>query len=266
NTTEWTNVTSSHNEYATYTDSTAFCSKGALGAEHKNMNLSIWVNNTAKALPPGIFLICGDRAWQGLPKNAYGGPCYLGKLTLMSPSQTQIKNLTRVTQRRRRSLTVPSNCDDHVQLWGAETRIVASVLPFIGTVQALASVNKLACWAIKQANTTTAVLSALADDMDSLRHAILQNRAAIDFLLLAQRHGCEEFEGMCCFNLTNHSDSIHKQLKWLREHTARITIADDPFGNWLRNAFGGLSGWIIGLIKEGIRIISIVLIACIVFK
>ncbi|KFQ69902.1 hypothetical protein N335_06643, partial [Phaethon lepturus] len=36
--------------------------------------------------------------------------------------------------------------------------------------------------------------------------------AAIDFLLLAQGHGCEEFEGMCCMNLTDTSRSVTQQL------------------------------------------------------
>ncbi|KFQ49096.1 hypothetical protein N333_08448, partial [Nestor notabilis] len=40
--------------------------------------------------------------------------------------------------------------------------------------------------------------------------------AAIDLLLLAQGHGCEEFEGMCCMNLSDHSESIHKQIKQLQ--------------------------------------------------
>ncbi|KFW82362.1 hypothetical protein N336_02059, partial [Phalacrocorax carbo] len=36
--------------------------------------------------------------------------------------------------------------------------------------------------------------------------------AALDFLLLAQGHGCEELEGMCCMNLTDSSNSIYQQL------------------------------------------------------
>ncbi|KGL76429.1 hypothetical protein N309_09911, partial [Tinamus guttatus] len=47
--------------------------------------------------------------------------------------------------------------------------------------------------------------------------------AAIDFLLLAHGHGCEEFEGLCCFNLSDHSQSIQQQLRWLKEHTQKIT-------------------------------------------
>ncbi|KFR04419.1 hypothetical protein N306_09821, partial [Opisthocomus hoazin] len=46
--------------------------------------------------------------------------------------------------------------------------------------------------------------------------------AAIDFLLLAQGRGCEDFEGMCCMNLSDHIKSIHKQLKWLEQHANQI--------------------------------------------
>ncbi|KFP83809.1 hypothetical protein N310_05140, partial [Acanthisitta chloris] len=56
--------------------------------------------------------------------------------------------------------------------------------------------------------------------------------AAIDFLLLAQGHSCDEFDGMCCFNLSSHGQSIQKQLKWLRDHAQKIKIMDDPLGQW----------------------------------
>lgn len=39
-----------------------------------------------KILPPGVFLICGDRAWNVIPHSPTGGPCYLGKLTMLAPS------------------------------------------------------------------------------------------------------------------------------------------------------------------------------------
>ncbi|KFV66851.1 hypothetical protein N307_13355, partial [Dryobates pubescens] len=35
---------------------------------------------------------------------------------------------------------------------------------------------------------------------------------AVDFLLLAHDHGCIEFDGMCCTNLSDHSTSIHKSI------------------------------------------------------
>ncbi|KFV02762.1 hypothetical protein N340_03776, partial [Tauraco erythrolophus] len=39
-------------------------------------------------------------------------------------------------------------------------------------------------------------------------------------------HGCEEFEGMCCFNLSDHSESNPEQLQWLGEHSGRIVVED----------------------------------------
>ncbi|KFO98838.1 hypothetical protein N300_13655, partial [Calypte anna] len=41
--------------------------------------------------------------------------------------------------------------------------------------------------------------------------------AAIDFLLLAHGHGCEDFNGMCCMNLSEHSQSIHAAIQSLKE-------------------------------------------------
>ncbi|KGL96460.1 hypothetical protein N301_01044, partial [Charadrius vociferus] len=47
--------------------------------------------------------------------------------------------------------------------------------------------------------------------------------AANDFLLLAQGHGCEDFEGMYCMNLSDHSSSIHEQLAKLRDNMYKLT-------------------------------------------
>ncbi|KFP19074.1 hypothetical protein Z169_14756, partial [Egretta garzetta] len=55
--------------------------------------------------------------------------------------------------------------------------------------------------------------------------------AAIDFLLLAQGHGCEEFEGMCCMNLSAHS--IHKKLAELKNNVHNLKESDDLLGEWL---------------------------------
>ena len=105
------------------------------------------------------------------------------------------------------------DCNDEMELWSATARILASFFtPRVAAAQALRRIEKLACWTIKQSSETSLILNALSEDMNSMRPAILQNCAAIDFLLLAQGHGCQDFEGMCCFNMSHHSDSVHKQL------------------------------------------------------
>ncbi|KFP29078.1 hypothetical protein N325_08282, partial [Colius striatus] len=40
---------------------------------------------------------------------------------------------------------------------------------------------------------------------------------AIDFLLLAYGHGCEDFEGVCCMDPNDHSKAIHKQIHQLMD-------------------------------------------------
>ncbi|KFP82401.1 hypothetical protein N311_08535, partial [Apaloderma vittatum] len=57
--------------------------------------------------------------------------------------------------------------------------------------------------------------------------------AAIDFLLLAQGHGCEDFEGMCCMNLSDHSESIHKSIQYLKQYVNAIQQEQGLLDSWL---------------------------------
>ncbi|NXE34436.1 ENV1 protein, partial [Ptilorrhoa leucosticta] len=239
-------------------------SLGAYGAATHGGG-SIWNNGSAKVLPPGVFLICGDRAWPGIPRHPVGGPCYLGKLSLFAPSQADLRRWKSPCSRRSIKALGP-NCDDKVQLWGTTARVFASLWPGVGTAQALATINKLACWTVEQLNATTMIISQLAEDVNSLRHSVLQNRTATDFLLLAQRHGCEDFEGMCCFNLSDHNNSIHRQLQWLKQHTKNVTQVTSPFDTWLSGLFGGLSPWLVGLLKEVLRWILLLLVVIVCEK
>lgn len=93
----------------------------------------------------------------------------------------------------------------------------------------------LAFWGEKQFNLTSEIISDSVTDADSVRHATLQNQAAIDFLLLAHGHGCEEFEGMCCMNLSSHSVSIHKKLRQLEDNMNKITTGNNLLGDWLES-------------------------------
>ncbi|KFO55237.1 hypothetical protein N302_15083, partial [Corvus brachyrhynchos] len=59
--------------------------------------------------------------------------------------------------------------------------------------------------------------------------------AATDFLLLAHSHGCEEFQGMCCMDLSDHSVSIHKHLSDLQRGLSHLQKTDNPIGDWLKD-------------------------------
>ncbi|NXK52684.1 ERB1 protein, partial [Chauna torquata] len=239
---------------------------GAYGAEVKPGNKSVWNNGTAKALPPDTFLICGDRAWQGIPANSIRGPCYLGKLTMFTPNVVQLRNITQLSKRKKRALFT-ADCNDNVELLSIAARTALSIfVPGAAAADAVNNLEKFACWAEKQANATTEVLEEMLLDQNSLRHALLQNRAAIDFLLLAQGHGCEDFEGTCCMNLSNHSESIHKSIQTLKDGMLKLRVQADD--DWVGGWFGSIPAWIRGLAKEGLRLLVIIIIiaiaACII--
>ena len=79
-----------------------YSGRNRMTAQNINLSLSIYRNNTAwcnytspniskssnapLALPSGIFFICGDRAWGGIPSHIKGGPCSLGRFTLLTPN------------------------------------------------------------------------------------------------------------------------------------------------------------------------------------
>ncbi|KFO55435.1 hypothetical protein N302_02992, partial [Corvus brachyrhynchos] len=56
--------------------------------------------------------------------------------------------------------------------------------------------------------------------------------AAIDYLLLIHRHGCEDFEGLCCFNLSSSSKSIHVTLREMKDHMGKI---QQEMEDWFNN-------------------------------
>jgi len=275
----WANVTpiASHYDYQGHSRAVTFCgtndtnkrSTQSLGAYGMEGGSSLWNNATPEALPPDVFLICGDRAWQGFPRNIYGGPCYLGQLTLLAPDRQWWKKVT--THPKRGVTGLPPDCDDRITLPSTTERVfMALSVPGAASGTALNQLGKLTCWAEKQASVTTKVLQSLLEDQSSLQHAVLQNRAAIDFLQLAQGHGCEDFEGMCSMNLSDHSKSIHKQLHWLEQHANQIQQNQGFFDGLLTSLFGNLPPCLNSLIIEILRICIVLLavgiIICICFS
>ena len=103
NLTCWTNVTSKNKyydyvkgevEYDYMKSGEVFCNSSA-GSEYQVSTLAAWTNNLAKAIPPGYFMIYGDKTWHEIPVRAYGGPCYFGKLIMFAPAVNVLKNHTR---------------------------------------------------------------------------------------------------------------------------------------------------------------------------
>ncbi|OWK51704.1 Endogenous retrovirus group K member 25 Pol protein [Lonchura striata] len=117
--------------------------------------------------------------------------------------------------------------------------------------QAFNELAGLECWVVKQANLTSAALSNLLTDEETTRQATLQNRAAIDFLLLLHNHRCEEFAGLCCMNLSSKAEDVRVSISRMQEMIHHIQKEST---GWLDSLFEGwgLAGWIRSLIQTGI--------------
>lgn len=225
-----------------YRNASAWCSYTSLNVS-KSSNLPL-------QLPRGVFLICGDRAWPTIPPYIKGGPCSLGRLTLLMPNLTTILAKHRNHDRIQRSIhALDKICKDEVKFWKRESVVFASLFtPGVAAARALISLNKLGCWLSKQTNATSQALSGLLQDVDSVCHATLQNRAAFDFLL--HGHDCEDTEGMCCMNLSDHSISIHQSIQQLQEGVQKLHVGTS--WEWFDGWFQGLGPWVQKLVKLGL--------------
>nr|XP_048723916.1 uncharacterized protein LOC125644273 [Caretta caretta] len=207
-------------------------------------------------LPSGWFFTCGSRTFNYIPANLSDGTlCCLSRMTLILPFAGQ--------NRSKRSVPLSDDCIADVELFSrAEyTALAASIVgvPALATYSAR-TLNNLACFAAKAINTTSQAIALLNTEQHELRDAILDNRAAIDFLLLKHHLGCSTFQHMCCFNLTDNSRSIETRLAVLANLTTHIRqdLGFEGFWNWLtgwlpslewlRQLFGYFVFVIIGLI------------------
>ncbi|TRZ10887.1 hypothetical protein HGM15179_016215 [Zosterops borbonicus] len=195
------------------------------------------------SLPTGTFLTCGDRAYAGIPSRLIGGPCTLGKLGLFTPNKTQIvdwvrKNSSRHATIQKRDLaSLDPDCDSEIVHWSrAKATAVTVFLPWVSIAKAMGELGRLECWVVKQANLMTNALTDLLSDEQITRQATLQNRAAIDYLLLLHEHSCEEFEGLCCFNLSSKAENVRQSIAQIRN---MINDIKKETGGWLDRLFEG---------------------------
>lgn len=216
----------------------------------------------AHKLPKGSFLICGDQAWAGIPPHPLGGPCTIGKLSLLAAGKDQIlswreQNMTR--HQKRTTQDRDENCDDSVTSWSLSKRVLASVfLLWVAAAKALGELSRLEWWLGKQANWTSQALAELLEDEETTRQATLQNRAAIDYLLLINGHGYDEFEGLCCLNLSLHARSIYSSINEIRRQVHRLQKeTEDWLGNLTKT--WGISRWSSSLFRFILQIFVTIL-------
>lgn len=101
-------------------------------------------------MPAGYFLICGDRAWPGIPSRLRAGPCTIGRLSLLKPNTSMILNMSGHYRVRRMTHQFTSECQDDPEFWSHGSIIAASILALgIASAKALSTLSRLRCWLAK---------------------------------------------------------------------------------------------------------------------
>ncbi|XP_039196483.1 MLV-related proviral Env polyprotein-like [Crotalus tigris] len=211
-------------------------------------------------LPRGWFFTCGKDTFNYIPANLSTTYCCLSRLTTFLPDRSLFTSFN--VTRYKRGEVLDEDCDSsHTLLNAAEYNALAISLVGVPALAVRAHVNikSVTCNLAKTINTTSIALSAINQEMVELRKAILQNRAAIDYLLLRQHMGCEAFEGMCCFNLSDQSPVINKQIKVL--HKMALDLKIDSLGSWWSNLWSWLPMGLIGTIIKAVVIFTAIMIS-----
>lgn len=97
--------------------------------------------------------------------------------------------------------------------------------------------------------------------MSQLREATLENRAAIDFLLLRHNHGCEEFKGMCLFNLSDSSQRVEEKIQRLKDLASKFNEREGIHFSWLTLWLPNLN-WLKRLFLIIVLIVTILILSC----
>lgn len=175
------------------------------------------------ALPLGWFWTCYQHTFSYIPANLSDTQCCLSRLTIVLPDKRDLESQHRI--RRSEAIPLDSSCDSSVHLL-SKSEYVALGIAIIGVpglaVGTAKTVSKLACALAKSINATSTTLAKLNMEQQEHRRAILQNRAALDYLLMLRNLGCHKYQGMCCFNLSDNSNSVNHQIARLNKLAANI--------------------------------------------
>ncbi|XP_059580914.1 syncytin-A-like [Alligator mississippiensis] len=224
-----------------------------------NQGRKIFCNKTSQIsyvythtiLPRGWFLACGRMIYSYLPANATGGPCTIARVTAALPRKSDLMHTEQTPlggRFKRAYTTLTADCDENDSpglLSKAEyIALAASIVGVLGlAVSNNRNLNAVACVLAKGLNATSRALSALNAEQKQLRDAVLENRAAIDYLLLRHNLGCETLKGMCCFNLTDNSVLIEDKIGALQRLTQTLKETSGLDFSWLTSWLPNF-GWL----------------------
>ncbi|KAJ7422960.1 hypothetical protein BTVI_11758 [Pitangus sulphuratus] len=204
-------------------------------------NTSLWCENPSfrtdmkshyfiepKGLPQGIFLVCGDRAWVGIPSLPLGGPCTIGKLVLLDPATP----------------TLPKRVNEDPDPLDLKTKLSSfTTINSMQNFNILDQLNNLTFknwpnWALaKHINPISVALQNITLDSSVFSHISPNYRAAIDYFMLSHTIGCVEKPNLCCLNFKNYPNGTKFAFYSITELKNLLAAAKVPTNFYSNDIF-----------------------------
>ena len=147
------------------------------------------------------------------------------------------------------------------------SRILGALIPNYGVMAALDQVRDLSVSVESLANLTTNSITLINTQLSSTRLMVLQNRAALDYLLAAVGGTCKVVGPECCTDITDVSANLTQMLNDMKTTIAEIHSRNNNNDSWdpLALSLGSFGYTILqyALYAAVAVIILLIIIACI---
>uniref|UniRef100_A0A670Z332 Envelope glycoprotein n=1 Tax=Pseudonaja textilis TaxID=8673 RepID=A0A670Z332_PSETE len=147
-------------------------------------------------LPDGLWLLCGDAAYQQWPKN-WSGVCTIG---CVIPVIYKLEGLP-IGMRIRNRREVDSGLTLGGNLW---TQISRAAIPPLGIAMNYRDIHILNNFTVAMFNDTVKSIKMLNEEVSEIRQVTLQNRYALDIMLAAKGGVCALIHSHCCVFIHNY--------------------------------------------------------------
>uniref|UniRef100_A0A670XP03 Envelope glycoprotein n=1 Tax=Pseudonaja textilis TaxID=8673 RepID=A0A670XP03_PSETE len=207
-------------------------------------------------LPDGLWLLCGDTAYQQWPKD-WSGVCIIG---FVIPVIYKLEGLPIGMRIRNREvdsgLTVGGN------LW---TQISRAAIPPLGIAMNYEDIHILNNFTVAMFNDTVKNIKMLNEEVSEIRQVTLQNRYALDIMLAAKGGVCALIHSHCCVFIYNYEPNITRTVHDMEDRIAEHEAGKDGFNkslwallwDWLPD-----SSWLRLLLQLVVIIVIILIMLC----
>ncbi|KAM4720815.1 syncytin-1-like [Rhinophrynus dorsalis] len=182
-----------------------------------------WYNCYNAPLPtmPGVYWVCGDKAYPRLP-DRWSGSCYLAYVI---PAMRHLQELALPFRMKRNAKDAFPEVENVLEV----------VTPGFDVYMLNDKVEALKDLIETVANNTSDAFSSLSAEMQALHTMVLQNRIALDSMLAEKGGVCKLIGSECCIYIPDSSSNVSVAIQHVKESGRTLNESWESWssGSWL---------------------------------